>query len=259
MRMRILLPPSETKNLGTADKSLEFESLSFSELDSSRKKLFAELVKVSKRRDGCERLGIPPTLSHQLDLNRNILHAPTAPAIEIYNGVLFDSLDYKSLSAAVKTKANHSLVIFSAAFGLLTAVDQIPSYRLSASAKIFANTTLNSFWKKSTAAIHFSQEVVVDMRSGMYESFWTPLNFENYLVLKIVDVDKKSGKKLAVSHFNKATKGLIARDLLQSKSKVNNADAVINALSAKGWRLGEVSIDKFNRTTYEVFMRQIPV
>ena len=53
---------------------------------------------------------------------------PTAPAIDIYSGVLYQSLNYRGLSPQAQKRAQSQLLIFSALFGVLRPLDLIPYY-----------------------------------------------------------------------------------------------------------------------------------
>ena len=131
--MLILLPPSERKEGGTHDIRVALETLSFSDFLTSTRKL---------------------VIANQ---NSDLLSLPTSPAIEIYSGVLYKSLNYAALSLVAKQRANDRLLIFSALFGVLRPMDQIPSYR----AKI-----RNSEWKKplSAALDGLGNQLIIDCR-----------------------------------------------------------------------------------------------
>ncbi|MFZ9353176.1 MAG: hypothetical protein ACO25L_00005, partial [Candidatus Nanopelagicales bacterium] len=81
MSVLILLPPSEGKNSVEKGKLVNLSSLSFAkELTSTRKKTL-------------EAMG------------SKIAKLPTAKAIEVYSGVLYQALDFNSLNAASKKRA----------------------------------------------------------------------------------------------------------------------------------------------------------
>ena len=92
--MKILLPPSEKKNEPQQKIALKFNALSFNaDLTATR----IALLKKHKEID----------LSH-CDVASNV-----------YEGVLYQALDYISLSNAAQTRANNSIIIISAAFGAI--------------------------------------------------------------------------------------------------------------------------------------------
>lgn len=253
--MRILLPPSETKRLGTRATKLDLSKLSFNELAVDRLKLLSELARVSAQKNAPERIGIPKTLQNQLIGNVEIWQSPTSPAIEIYDGVLFDALDFSTLSTAAKARALGTLVITSAAFGFVGAGDLIPAYRLSATSKLLRNQTLSSYWKSAMTKIDFADELIIDLRSGSYENFWIPKDPANYLRIKIMELNATSGRKQAVSHFNKATKGQLARALVQSRKVLSTPDQAKQYLESLGWEVVDETIDRNQPRTVEVLTR----
>jgi cytoplasmic iron level regulating protein YaaA (DUF328/UPF0246 family) len=102
--MKILLPPSEKKNEPEKLKALKLNALSFqADLTTTR----TALLKKHKEVD----------ISH-CDVASNV-----------YSGVLYNALDYTSLSTAAQARANSSIVIISAAFGAIRLTDIIPYYK----------------------------------------------------------------------------------------------------------------------------------
>ena len=100
--MLILLPPSEKKKAATGQHKFELSDLAFaSELLAARSSAL---------------------------LSQEIL--PTAEAIEIYDGVLYQGLNWKDLSDANRIRANSRVLIISALFDLVRPKDQIFKYKL---------------------------------------------------------------------------------------------------------------------------------
>lgn len=253
--MRILLPPSETKRIGTSNNHLRLDQLTFPELEPARLKILRDMIKVSKLKDAPNRIGISERMRELLDSNTTIWTSPTSPAIEIYDGVLFDALDFKSLSSASKQRAFESLLITSAAFGLLGAGDFIPAYRLSASSKLLKNATLSAYWNRALSTIDIDEDLIIDLRSGVYENFWSSHEAENYLRIKIMELDSRTGRKQAVSHFNKATKGKIAREFVQTRKNLRTHEDIERFLTSRGWKIVGDSFDRKNFRTIEVLMK----
>jgi cytoplasmic iron level regulating protein YaaA (DUF328/UPF0246 family) len=253
--MRILLPPSETKRIGTSGNRLRLDQLTFPELEPARLRILRELIKVSKLKDAPTRIGISERMRELLDSNTSIWNSPTSPAIEIYDGVLFDALDFKSLSNASKQRATESLLITSAAFGLVGAGDFIPAYRLSATSKLLKNATLSAYWNQALRSIDIEEDLIIDLRSGSYENFWSPHEGVNYLRIKIMELDSNTGRKQAVSHFNKATKGKIAREFVQTRKHLRTHEDIERLLTYSGWKIAGESFDRRNLRTIEVLTK----
>ena len=97
--MIILLPPSESKNPAHYGKPVNIEELSFPFLSFARKRVMRELETISKKPDALSILGVGNTLQEEVKRNTLLKKEPTAPAYEIYSGVLYDALSYATLPA----------------------------------------------------------------------------------------------------------------------------------------------------------------
>ena len=181
--MLILLPPSERKEGGTHDIRVALETLSFSDFLTSTRKL---------------------VIANQ---NSDLLSLPTSPAIEIYSGVLYKSLNYAALSLVAKQRANDRLLIFSALFGVLRPMDQIPSYR----AKI-----RNSEWKKplSAALDGLGNQLIIDCRSSTYSTAWKSTSD---LTVNVRVFEQQSGRRRVVTHMSKKYRGELTRVLVENE------------------------------------------
>src|SRR3954447_11919579 len=129
----VLLPPSETKAPGGDGGPLDLAALTAPELTPVRTELLEALVKLSADPPAARTaLGLSPRQDDEIARNADLWTAPTRPAIERYTGVLYDALDVRSLSRAQRARADRRLAVGSALFGLVSAADPIPAYRLSA-------------------------------------------------------------------------------------------------------------------------------
>jgi len=177
--MKILLPPSEKKNEPEQRKALKLNALSFqADLTATRTALL-------KKHKG-------------IDLSYCDV------ASKIYSGVLYNALEYASLSSAAQARANSSIVIISAAFGAIRLNDVIPYYKF----KIDPAT-----WKDplAIALVGFKDELIVDCRSSTYSTVWTPnpLNTVGIRVFKKVAAQLK-----VITHMSKLTRGEVTRYLV---------------------------------------------
>lgn len=235
--MKILLPPSEGKGFGLVEKPLDLSSLGFTELTASREKVLQSLLKTSKSRAALTTLGLTVGLRNELAHNLEIFTAKTAPAIKIYEGVVYQNIDYASMSKPAQMRFDESALIVSAAFGLLRPRDLIPHYRLSGSVTLPKVGVVSTYWAKQLSGQMPTEELIVDCRSGTYEKFWKATTDTNYVKIKVVQFDVAKGQKLAVSHFNKATKGLVTRALVSSRKKLTSSDDVANEIAKAGWEV----------------------
>src|SRR5690606_2159642 len=106
-RVLILLPPSEGKTAPARGKPLNLDSLSFPQLDDTRRSVLDDLIALCRgdQAQAAQALGLGAT---QLDLvarNAGLMEASTARADAVYTGVLYDALDFATLSTAAKRRA----------------------------------------------------------------------------------------------------------------------------------------------------------
>lgn len=253
--MKILLPPSEGKSFGTIKKSIKLAGLSFPELNPARELVMQSLIKVSATKTALSTLGLTPGLASELESNLILLKSPTSPTIEIYDGVLYQSLGYSTLTASARAKAEQTIVITSSLFGFLSPQDCIPHYRLSGDVNLPKLGIVSNYWRERISMDVFGDELVIDMRSGTYVKFWRPSPDANFATIKVVQIDSNKGQKIAVSHFNKTTKGEISKALLTSRKQFKTIASVANQISKAGWEVEVIGNPRTNSKTIEVMIK----
>lgn len=238
--MLVLLPPSEGKFAPRRGRPLDLDSLSFPELTSTREKVLDALVELTAgdAQGALRVLGLSPRQTDEVARDSALLTAPTAPAGRIYTGVLYDALDLATLDPAAKRRAQRSLLVFSALFGVLRLGDRIPAYRLSGDTTLPPLGTLAGVWREplavtmSTAA---ARGLVVDLRSGAYAALWRPTgDIARRTVAVRVLQELPDGSRAVVSHFNKATKGRLVRAWLTDGAEPRDADGLADACEKAG-------------------------
>jgi cytoplasmic iron level regulating protein YaaA (DUF328/UPF0246 family) len=123
-------------------------SLAHPELNPLRAELVDELVKLAAEPAAARAaLGLSAQQDAEVARNAELWTAPTVPALHRYTGVLYDALDVGSLRGAAAVRARRRLVVGSALFGLLTADDPVPAYRLSAGSALPGRGTLAATWR----------------------------------------------------------------------------------------------------------------
>ena len=227
--MLIVLPPSETKSFGGDHPPLDWDSLSFPELNSVRKQIAADLVALD---DPFTVLGISDKLAAEVEANQQLLTSPTTPAILRYTGVLYDALSANTLP----DEALRRLAIGSALFGVVRAGDLIPHYRLSGGTKLPTRSssttpTLKSRWGGLiTEVLSSADDLVVDLRSGTYQQLG---RLKTAITVRVESV-QPDGTRKVVSHFNKHYKGELARVLALSEQDPTSIDEVAAIARAAG-------------------------
>ncbi len=237
--MLILLPPSEGKTPAGRGKPLNLETLAFPELAPTRRKLMDALVDLC--RGDTERargvLGLPPGLADLVLRNAGLPDAPTARADRVYTGVLYDSLGLPHLPADARRRAATRVAVVSALFGLVRPSDRIPAYRLSGDVSLPGVGPVASLWREALDDVvpRMAGGLVVDLRSTTYAGFWRPSPELAGRVVSVRVLHETDGRRTVVSHFNKATKGRIVRDLLVDGATPGSVRALAAVLERLGW------------------------
>lgn len=254
MSMLIILPPSETKASGGSFPPLDFDSLRFPELTDIRRDIAADLQALSVD-ETLAALGLSEKLRDEAAANQQVLSSATMPAIERYTGVLYDALQAGSLDDAARAR----LAVGSAFFGVVGAQDLIPHYRLSGGSKLPRRDgsphrdgslpTMKARWGKHlTQALEQVDELVVDLRSGTYQTLG-PL--KDAVTVRVEHV-RPDGSRKVVSHFNKHYKGLLARELALSSQDANTAEEVAHIAAEAGL---EVEVGTAKKETLTMVVR----
>lgn len=240
-RVRILLSPSEAKSLGGSPESLDLSALSLPALTTTRRMVADTLVALCRDEpsSALSVLGLSAKLAEEVDLDARLWSSPTAPALSRYTGVLYDALDAGAFTPASADRARSRLWIGSALFGLLSATDPIPHYRLSAGNRLPGLDTLRTVWRPAltSATADWADELVVDLRSGGYHHLGP---VPGAITVDVVTEYPDGGRKV-VSHFSKYHKGLLARTLATSRAEMDDVSALVRVARRAGHELERTS------------------
>jgi uncharacterized protein len=229
--MRIVLPPSETKQSGGDHPPLDLSRLAHPETTALRSALMAELAELSADTEAAiKALKLGAKGETFLAGNLTLTTQPTMPAISRYTGVVYDAVDYDTLTEAEKKRADQVVWVFSALCGPLRAQDPIPTYRLSADSKL-PGGRLSARWSPYAEAI-WSGQFTLDLRSEAYRAL-APLPPGSGVFVRVV-TDGATGR-VAVGHANKATKGKFVRDLVTSGVTLGSATDVVSWGESAGY------------------------
>lgn len=242
--MLVLLPPSEGKATGGTGGAVEAGSLSLPELAAAREAVLTELVELCSgdEQKAAEVLGLSPGLRGEIAKNAGLRTAPTRPAGEVYTGVLYDALGLATLDGKARRAAERSLLVFSGLWGAVRINDAIPSYRCSMGVKLPGLGALGAYWRGPMARAlpaAAGDGLVLDLRSAAYAAAWKPKGelAERTATVRVLQSKTVGGveKRSVVSHFNKATKGRLVRDLLTAGAEPDDPAELIDALRESGY------------------------
>ncbi len=217
--MLLLLPPSETKQIGGSNLTIEQVHLSYGQLNDARDLVLEALLKVCKSKAEATRvLKLSPKQLGDRELNLAIKQAPTMPAFERYGGTLYKAIGAESFTKHEVEIMRGNVLIQSALFGLISATDRIPWYRLSANTSL-PKVNLKKIWQEHSPAA-FNRLVdmpIIDLRSKAYVDLAPiPDHLDSYWV-EVVAEDSK-GQRRALNHFNKTAKGELVAAFVRAKT-----------------------------------------
>lgn len=233
--MLILLPPSEGKTPAVRGSAVDWPSLSFPGLNTSRARVLEALGTVSAHEDALALLGVGASLHDDVARNTRLHTEPAAPAHQIYSGVLYDALSYKTLTPAQRRKADASVLVISALWGAISFADRVPAYRLSMGTALPDVGRLASFWKpqlSESLAELVSGHLLVDCRSSTYTAAWAPPTAQTVAVNVFTEVN---GIRKVVSHFAKHTRGELARHLLARRGNAPHTPVQLLKATREKW------------------------
>jgi len=234
--MKILFAPSETKNSG-GDGDFEILNLLFPSLAPYRLSLIDSYMGLIGSGSDDDLRGLFG-LKNMVEIERyraDILSNPITKAIQRYDGVAFDYLDYHSLSPNAKDFIDSNLIIFSNLFGPIRASDLIPDYRLKQGVNIGVVKVEKFYHDHSFELLEsfLADDDILDLRAGYYEKFYRPT--KPYTTLKFI----KEGN--VVSHWAKAYRGLVARAV--AEANIQTMEEFMQ-LQIKGLNLIEIQTRK---------------
>ena len=209
----MLLPPSEGKAPGGRGAPLDLARLSSPALTPVRERLVGALQDAARADPERLRaaLGCP---AGEVEKDAVLTTSPTMPALRRYTGVVYEALSYATLSPAGRRRANGSLRVASALFGLLSPRDLVPAYRLSAGTSLPGVGPLAGLWRPVLEPELAAHRLVVDLRSGPYAALARVPHAVQVRVLR-----ETGATRTVVSHDNKWTKGLLARALCEGGAR----------------------------------------
>jgi len=247
--MLILLPPSETKRPGGTGAPLDAARFSLPALAPQRETVIDALVALSGDEAAAMRvLKLSERQRGDVMANAALRTSPTMPAVDRYTGVLFDALDAATLPGAARRWLGAHVLIHSAPFGPVGALDPIPAYRLAAGTSVPGLPPLKRMWADAVTAALADEApaFVLDLRSEAYAALGpVPAQLRSAYVRVLTE--GPDGSTRALNHFNKHAKGELVRALAQSRPRVASLEGFLRWARESGWTVrsgapGEVDL-----------------
>lgn len=239
--MLILLPPSETKRPGGRGRAFDAASLALPSLAAQRDAVVDALVALSGDPDQAARvLKLSERQRGEIAVNAALRTSPGMAAVDRYTGVLYDALDAASLDAPSRRWLGAHVMIHSAPFGPVGALDPIPAYRLGPAASVPGLASLKRVWADGVGAAltDSAPRFVLDLRSEAYVALGPiPAGLASAYVRVVAEGD--DGVTRALNHFNKHAKGALVRLLAEQRPRVSSRAGFVSWADAEGLRVRE--------------------
>ncbi|MFT7860404.1 MAG: YaaA family protein [Sulfurimonas sp.] len=239
--LKILFSPSEGKNIGGDATPKEIFGAA-SARDEILKK-YNEIVNSGDEEQIKSLFGIKK-FDDCKPYIEDVFNAPLMSAIERYNGVAYDYLEYNSLDRQAQEYLKENTLIFSNLYGPLLGGDTIANYKVKQGNDI-GNIAPDKFYKERFSYqldLYLADQDILDLRAGYYDKFYKTT--QPYTTLKFL----KNGK--TVSHWAKAYRGIVLREI--AKAKISSLEE-FNKLELEGLQVKEIKKTK-NKTEiiYEI-------
>lgn len=234
--MLLLLPPSETKRPGGRGRGVRIETLVLPSLAEPRHAVIAALEQLSADGATARRvLGLSHAQDHLAAVNGRLRDSPTMAAVDRNTGVLYDALDASSLDAHARRWLRGNVLIHTAVFGPVGALDLIPEYRLSAGTSLPGIPPLRRVWADAVtrALAETGARFIVDLRSEAYRALGPVPAGISSVYIRVV-ADGPDGTTRALNHFNKHAKGAFVRALAVGRPRAATEGGLLSWAQTAG-------------------------
>jgi cytoplasmic iron level regulating protein YaaA (DUF328/UPF0246 family) len=228
--LKILFSPSENKKNGGIETKKELFGS-----NEARKDILSEYNNILKNRDEesiKEFFGFKK-FSDCLPYINDVFDSPLMCAIERYDGVAYDYLDFNSLDERAKEYTKTNTIIFSNLYGPLLSGDTITNYKINQGNNV-GKFVPDKFYKDRFSYqldLYLANCEILDLRAGYYDKFYEIK--KPYTTLKFL----KDGK--TISHWAKAYRGLVLRTVAQN---VINSMQEFMTLEIEGLSVEEIKV-----------------
>lgn len=251
--MLLILPPSESKEAGGDEgTALDLGRLRFPGLTPARAAVLEATTALAQDLDAmATALKVGPGLRHELERNRELATSATMPALDRFTGVLYDALEASTLDPGAREFAGRVVVVHSALFGLVGALDPIPAYRLSHDSRL-PGMRLKTMWAAPiTETLTAHEGLILDLRSEAYAALGPAPRREGSCFVRVV-ADEGDGRRRALNHFNKKGKGEFVRAFLEQQPEPRTVAELCDWSIGAGFplspgRTGELELVVVNR------------
>ena len=233
--LKILFSPSEGKNIGGNEEKRELLGSNGARLEILNQ--YNNIVKSGNEEDICKLFGFKK-FSDAKPYVVDIFNSPLMCAIQRYQGVAYDYLEFNSLDEDAQSYLKNHTIIFSNLYGAILGGDTIPNYKVKQGNDI-GDIIPDKFYRERFTYqldLYLANDEILDLRAGYYDKFYKIT--KPYTTLKFL----KNGK--VVSHWAKAYRGIVLREI--AKAGINTIDEFMK-LEIDGLSVQEIKVIK-NKT-----------
>ncbi len=202
--LKILFSPSEGKNSG--GNALKKELLGSNNAREPILNAYNSIVSKGNESEIIKLFGIKK-LNACKPYMQDLFSSPLMSAIQRYQGVAYDYLDYSMLNEKAQEYLKRNTIIFSNLYGPILGGDTIANYKVKQGNNI-GDIVPDKFYKERFSYqldLYLAQDEILDLRAGYYDKFYKVA--KEYTTLKFL----KEGK--TVSHWAKAYRGIVLREI----------------------------------------------
>ena len=207
--MKILIPPSEGK------AKIKPQEVKFKDTDFVFERSVRQVVRQLNLIDNEDLRSIYGTSEAKALLfhrqNEDIFKSRCAHAIDRYTGVVYQHLDWNTLSEQAKKYMEDNVLIFSGLFGMTTPLTLIPDYKLKMNV-----LSLQYHWTPVLTEALKDEDLIFDLLPQVYRKAYSP----NSNTIQIEFKEEGKGNTRAAGHYGKAVKGKFIRFL--SENQISN-------------------------------------
>ena len=205
--MKILIPPSEGKAKIQKPQEVLFQDTNF--VFEKHVKQVVRLLNLIDNEDLKSIYGTSQEKAERFHRqNEDIFNSRCEYAINRYTGVVYEHLNWNSLTdKGQKYLADH-VYIFSGLFGMTKPLTLIPDYKLKMNV-----LSLQHHWSPVISEVLDTEDVIFDLLPQVYRKAYKPGDNVIPIEFKV----EKSGKKTAAGQFGKAVKGKFIKYLADNQ------------------------------------------
>lgn len=161
--------------------------------------------------------------------------APTLPAAYRYSGVVWGAVGVNDMPAAARRRLMARVLVPSGLWGVVSAADPIPAYRLKMGARVVPIGLLSAFWQPRVSpliAARARRGTIIDLLPVEHAAALDLAEFRTGARVRVDIVDDAPGGRRSVGHAGKSLKGALARAIVieDARTAADVADLRVDGL-----------------------------